>query len=71
MYDQLKEAVARFQTEENVRECLHKYDTQTNEGLKMLVSRYTPKFKHYGTTISLDTRIRCVVGHHNMGYDDY
>jgi len=71
MYHQLKEAVAQFQTEENILECLYKYDTQTNEDLNMLVSRYVPKFKHYGTTMSLDTRIRCVVGQHNMRYHDY
>ena len=71
MYQQLKEVVTRFQTEENIRECLHKYDTQVNEGLNMSVSRYVPKFKHYGTTMSLDTRIRCVIGHHNMGYETY
>lgn len=71
MYQQLTDAVARFQTEKNIRECLHKYDTQINEGLNMTVSRYVPKFKHYGTTMSLDTRIRCVIGQHNMGYANY
>ena len=71
MYKQLTDAVARFQSEKNIKECLHKYDTQINEGLNMTVSRYVPKFKHYGTTMSLDTRIRCVVGQHNMGYATY
>ena len=37
----------------------------------MCISRYVPKFKHYGTTMSFDTRIRCVIGHHNMGYETY
>ena len=55
MYSQLKESVARFQTEQNVIECLHKYGTQSNEGLNMSVSRYIPKFKHYGTSMSLNT----------------
>ena len=71
MYDQLKSSVARFQTEKNVTECLHKYDTQSNEGLNMSVSRYVPKFKHYGTSMSLDTRVRCVIGTNNMGYTTY
>ena len=71
MYSQLKESVARFQTEQNVIECLHKYDTQSNEGLNMSVSRYVPKFKHYGTSMSLNTRVRCVIGTHNMGYSTY
>ena len=71
MYKQLTDAVARFQSEKNIKECLHKYDTQINEGLNMTVSQDVPKFKHYGTTMSLDTRIRCVVGQHNMGYATY
>ena len=69
MYQQLKKAVERFQTSRNIIECLHKYDTQQNEALNMSVSRYVPKFKHCGTSMSLDTRIRCVIGSHNMGYD--
>ena len=37
----------------------------------MSVSRYVPKFKNYGTSMSLDTRVRCVIGSHNMGYTTY
>ena len=37
----------------------------------MAVSRYFPKFKHYGTTILLGTRIRCVIWQHIMGYATY
>ena len=71
MYQQLLQVLERFQTDDNIRDCLHKYDTQMNEGLNMSVSRYVPKFKHYGTTMSLDTRLRCVIGQHNMGYESY
>ena len=53
MYDQLTHAVERFQTEDNVKECLHKYDTQHNEGLNMSVSCYVPKFKHYMAPLCL------------------
>ena len=35
MYVQLKEALDRFQLEDTVQECLHKFDTQMNEGLNM------------------------------------
>ena len=57
MYQQLKDAVEPFQTEQQVRETLHNYDTQHNEAMNMAVSRYVPKFKHYGTTMALDTRV--------------
>ena len=35
------------------------------------VSRYVPTFKHLGTTMALDTRVRCVIGTWNMGYENY
>ena len=71
MYEQLCSAVARFQTKKNILECLHKYDTQQNESLNMSVSRYVPKFKHFGTTMALDTRVRCVIGVRNLGYANF
>ena len=70
-YKQLCAAVERFQSDENIRECLHPYNTQLNESLNMCVSRYVPKFKHFGTTMSLDSRVRCVIGVHNVGYANY
>ena len=68
MYEQLSEAVKVFQTKENMKECLHQFDTQQNEALNMAISKYVPKDKHFGTTMALDTRIRCVIGTHNLGY---
>ena len=70
-YHQLTEAVRTFTTDEIIKETLHDFDTQQNEALNMAVSRYVPKFKHYGTTCALDTRVRCVIGSHNMGYKDF
>ena len=67
MYEQLSDAVKDFQTDNNIKECLHQFDTQQNEALNMAVSKYVPKYKHFGTTMALDTRIRCVVDTHNMG----
>ena len=71
MYQQLCSAVERFQEDENVRECLHMFNTQINESLNMCVSRYVPKFKHFGGTMALDSRVRCVIGVHNLGYANY
>ena len=70
-YQQLCAAVERFQTDDNIKECLHMHDTQLNESLNMSVSRCVPKFKHFGTTMSLDSRVRSVVGVHNLGYANY
>ena len=68
MYQQLNDAIEVFKSEENVKETLHDYSTQQNEALNMAVSRYVPKFKHFGTTTSLDTRIRCAIGTHNVSH---
>ena len=70
-YEQMCLAVERFQTDENIKECLHSYDTQYNESLNNSVARYAPKFKHYGTTMSLESRVRLVIGVHNSGYSNY
>ena len=50
-YEQLCHAVARFQTDENIQECLHNYDAQLNESLNMSVSRFVPKFLNFGTNL--------------------
>ena len=70
-YEQMVKAVERFQSDENIKECLHSYDTQYNESLNMSVARYVPKFKHFGSTMSLESRVRCVIGVHNSGYSNY
>ena len=48
MYNQLLDAVRRFQTADAVGECLHQYNTQKNEAINQVVARYCPKFKHLG-----------------------
>ena len=71
MLDQLEESVRKFQTKENVKECLHSFDTQKNEAVNNLIARVAPKFKHFGTTPALDTRVSTVAGTTNMGYKEY
>ena len=71
MYEQLQECVRKFQTRENVTECLHSFGTQKNEAVNNLIARVAPKFKHFGTTPALDTRVSTVAGTTNMGYEQY
>ena len=71
MYLQLKESLKKFQKKDNVRECLHVFDTQKNEAVNNMIARVAPKFKHFGTTPALDTRICTVVGSTNMGYKKF
>ena len=71
MYKQINQSLSKFQTKENVKECLHSFDTQKNESVNNAIARMAPKFKHFGTTPGLDTRISTVVGFTNMGYEEY
>ena len=71
MYLQLGESLQKFQKKENVRECFHSFDTQKNEAVNNVIARVAPKFKHFGTTPALDTRICTVVGSTNMGYKKF
>ena len=71
MYLQIKECLSKFQTIDNVGECLHSFDTQKNEAINNAIARVVPKFKHFGTTPALDTRISTVMGCTNMGYAEY
>jgi len=38
MYEQLQDSVAKFQTKQNVQECLHTLDTQKNEAVNNLIA---------------------------------
>jgi len=71
LYEQLCQAVEKFQTKRNVKECLHSFDTQMNEAINNIIPRYVPKYKHFGKTTTLDTRIAAVVGSKNMGYQSF
>ena len=68
MYKQLCDAVRRFQTKETIAECLHPFNTQKNEAFNQMVARMVPKFKHFGTTPVLDTRIAVAASVCNIGY---
>jgi len=71
LHQQISSALSKFQTKENVRECLHSFDTQIYEVANNIIARYVHKSKHMGTTTTLDTRIVCVVGYKNMGYRNF
>jgi len=71
MYKQVKSSISKFQTKELVIDCLHNFDTNVNESLNILVARMCPKFKHFGASNSLHTRVCIVAGIHNIGYENF
>ena len=71
MYDQLKNCFARFNSEEAIKESMHKHETQINKSLNQEVSRSCPKFKLLGTSMTLKTRVNTVLCKRNNGYKQY
>ena len=68
LYNQLLQAYNRFTTPERLQESLHPFNTQINESLHHVISKYVPKHKNYSTTMSLSNRISIVIGIHNLGH---
>ena len=60
-----------FIARERLQESLHPFDTQQNEAMDISVSKYTPKTKTYGMTISLANRVMIAVGINNLTAEKY
>jgi hypothetical protein len=71
LYQQIKDAVDKFRTPEKMKELLHEFDTQTNEGLNQAVAVLAPKSKTFCKTRALITRVEIAGAIHNMGYKRY
>ena len=70
-YQQLGKVVSKFSTYEKLCESIHDGHTQKNEGLNNAIARVAPKFKHFGATMTLATRINLVVAITNLGYKEF
>ena len=71
MYNQIREVVQNFNGMDTLKESIHSYDTQKNEALNQCISRVAPKFKHFGATLTLHTRIHLVIAMTNEGYANF
>jgi hypothetical protein len=71
LYLQCEEIVARFSTEEHLRECYHKMSSQKNEAMNKSIMRYAPKDKTYARTMSLTSRINLSIGIDCVGHAEY
>ena len=68
MYCQLCSTLEKFQTPTALQESMHFHDTQLNESLNQSISRMCPKFKHFGASMTLSTRVHLVAIIRNIGY---
>ena len=71
IYDQMNMIITKFSTMDTLKESIHSYDTQKCEALNQCIARVVPKFKHFGATLTLQTRIHLVVGIANEGYSKF
>ena len=67
LYIEMKDAFEPWGLPERLIESLHGESTQLNEALNLLVSKYAPKTKTYGSSMSLQNRIAIAIGVQNYG----
>ena len=68
MYEKLYKKYEFYTIEENIIQYKHEFDTQIDEEMNAYVARYTPKIKHYSKPISLEARVKILIGIYNCGY---
>ena len=66
LHQQIWDAYRSFTTRERLQESLHPFDTQQNEAMSASISKYAPKTKTHGMTISLTNRVLISVGIRNL-----
>ena len=71
MYGQLKDILNKFNDIETLTESMHPYDTQKCESINNMIARLAPKFKHFGASFTLRTRIALAIGTVNAGYEPF
>ena len=70
-YLAVRTALAKYSTKEILLESLHNYDTQMNECLNNVITKYAPKTKHYSGSASLVLRIAHAICNTNEGFKTY
>ena len=71
LYLQLKGIIDSVDTEENMKQSLHPYDSNSNESLNKSVTRYAPKHKNLSSSQTLFVRIVITVEVYNMEFLNY
>ena len=67
LFTQLKETLENFFDEDSMKEIMHGFNTQTNEGLNTSVSFLAPKNRNYSSSCELPIRVALVAGCQNLG----
>ena len=70
-YLQCEETIARFSSEERLKECYHQMSRQKNEGRNKSIMRYAPKDKTYARMMFLTLQINLSIGIDCIGQGKY
>ena len=68
LYLAIKKKYESYVTKEKLEECTHEFDSNINESLNNIVSKYAPKRKHFSKSLSLFTRVYIAAGIYLLGY---
>ena len=71
MYTQIWKVYQPFTTPTRLKESLHEFNTQKNEAMNASITKYAPKTKTHGMTISLTNRVTIAIGINNYGAEKY
>jgi hypothetical protein len=70
-YQQIRNAIGPYLTDEKLKEIHHPFDSQKNESFNKSVSKYAPKGRTYSMTMALTARICIAAGVANVGAYKY
>ena len=58
----------KYVTDKKLKECCHEYDTNINESLNNIVSKYAPKNRHNSKSIDLHIHLYLTIGIYLVGH---
>jgi hypothetical protein len=70
-YEQIKNALAPYLTDDKLKENHHPYDSQKNESFNKSATKYAPKGRTYAMMMALTARVSIAAGVANLGAHGY
>eukprot|EP00957_Ditylum_brightwellii_P056489 4282162-Ditylum_brightwellii.AAC.1 len=67
LYELMKDAYSIFQTREILEQSRHLFDTQKNEDMNTVISKFTPKTRMFSHTMLLQNQVSIAIKVQNNG----
>jgi hypothetical protein len=71
LYNQIKDAIGPYLTRDSLKQLHHTMDSQVNESLNRVISKYAPKDRTYCMTMALQSRVHLAIGVYLWGWEKY